>query len=288
MGPNRYGKSGIRLSVVQRDGDRHEFLELGVDVRLQGDFAAAHTEGDNSAVLPTDTQRGTCFALARDGVPSVSGYGVRLVERFLAASPATTRAEVTVTRFPWERVEVDGAGHDHGFRPAAGGLATWTVTLERGGEPRVVGGVRGARVAKTTGSAFSGFLQDEFTTLPETRDRMMATTIDADWGTDGGEGDVDHDALATSVPAAMLAAFVTHDDSEALQHTMHTMGWAVLDAHPGLGWISFVLPNEHHIVQDMSAYGLDNPGLVHLVADRPYGVIEGVVAREGVTPPVPW
>lgn len=283
MGPNRYGKSGIRLSVVQRDGDRHDLVELGVDVRLEGDFDATHVEGDNSAVLPTDTQRGTCFALAREGIPSVSGYAVRLVERFLAASPATRRATVTVERFPWERVEVDGAGHDHGFRPGAGGHPVWTVQLDRGGAPVVTGGVRGARVLKTTGSAFSGFLRDEFTTLPETRDRIMATTLDADWGTAGD--DVDHDALGAAVPATLLAAFVAHDDSEALQHTMHTMGWAALDAHPELTWISFLLPNEHHIVQDLSAYDLDNPGTVHLVGDRPFGVIEGTVAREGVTPP---
>lgn len=286
MGPNRYGKSGIRLAVVRREGDVHHFTDLEVDVRLSGDFDVVHVQGDNASVLPTDTMRGTCYALAREGIPSVAGYAVRLAERFLAASPATEHAWVEVTAYPWERVVVDGRPHDHTFRPAAGGRTTTTVSLVRGAEPVLEGGVVGARVLKSTGSAFSGFLRDDLTTLGETRDRIMATTIEARWGVAAGVAAVD--ALATAVPGTILAAFGQHDDSESVQHTLHVMGWGVLDAHPDVTWIRFRLPNEHHILSDLSPYGLDNPGEVYLVADRPFGVIEGIVARDGVTPPVPW
>lgn len=286
MGPNRYGKDGIRLAVVDRSAPAHRLVDLEIAVRLHGDFDAAHVDGDNRAVLPTDTMRGTCFALARDGIDSVAAYGVRLCERFLAAAPATSRAVVSLWRYRWEPLVVDGAPHGHTFRPAAGGTPTWEVSLARDGTPRVIGGIRGARVAKTTGSAFSGFLRDEFTTLPETRERIMATTVDAWWGTSGPA--VDHDALADAVPATMLSAFARHDDSESVQHTLHTMGTAVLEAHPDVTWIRFRLPNEHHILQDLSPYGLDNPGVVHLVADRPFGVIEGAVSRDGVAAETPW
>lgn len=295
MGPNRYGKSGIRLAVVRRDdalpGDPegtaiHHFLDLEVDIRLSGDFEAAHTDGDNSMVLPTDTMRGTCYALARDGIESVEGYALRLAQRFLATSPATAHASVRVTQHPWERVIVEGAPHRHTFRPAAGGRTTTTVRLVRDGEPTMTGGVVGARVAKTTGSAFSGFLRDDLTTLEETRDRIMATTIEAEWGLVSTYVDAGH--LGQVIPATILAAFAAHDDSESVQHTMHVMGWAVLDAHPDVTWIRFRLPNEHHIPVDLSPYGQDNPGEVFLVADRPFGVIEGAVAREGVEPEVPW
>lgn len=286
MGPNRYGKSGIRLAVVRRDGPTHYFTDLEVDIRLSGDFDAVHSHGDNAGVLPTDTMRGTCYALARDGMESVAGYAVRLAERFLASSPSTERAWVKVTAYPWERVLVDGQVHDHTFRPATGGQSTTTVSLVRGEAPVLTGGVVGARVAKTTGSAFSGFLRDDLTTLGETRDRIMATTIEAAWGVAAGASHVD--ALAAAVPTTILAAFAQHDDSESVQHTLHVMGWAVLDAHPDVAWIRFRLPNEHHILSDLSAYGLDNPGEVFMVADRPYGVIEGIVARDGITPPVPW
>ncbi|WP_052665175.1 factor-independent urate hydroxylase [Nitriliruptor alkaliphilus] len=286
LGPNRYGKSGIRLVTVARDGDRHTFTDLDIEVRLEGDFEAVHTEGDNTPVLPTDTMRGTCFALARGGIDSVAGYAGRLSDRFLEASSATSRVMVRIVSMPWDRVEVDGAPHDHTFRPAGGGQAVLTLTQERGLAPVITGGVRGARVLKTTGSAFSGYLEDEYTTLPPTRDRIMATTIDATWGT--VVPDADHAALAAGVPATILARFATHDDSESVQHTLHAMGQAVLDEHPDVTWIRFRLPNEHHILADLSPYGLDNPNEVYLVADRPFGVIEGSVVREGRTPEPGW
>lgn len=286
MGPNRYGKSGIRLAVVDRDVTPHRVTDLEVDIRLHGDFDAAHTEGDNSAVLPTDTMRGTCFALARDGIDSASGYGVKVAQRLLAASDAAHTAVVRLTRHPWAAVVVDGDPHPHTFQPSSQPTPTWTVRLDRGSQPRITGGVLGLRAAKTTGSAFSDFLRDEYTTLPETRDRIMATTVDAWWGTTGPSAD--HAALAEAVPSTLLQAFAGHDASESVQHTMHVMGTAVLEAHPDVTWIRFLLPNEHHILADLSAYDLDNPGVVYLVADRPFGVIEGVIAREGVEPEVPW
>jgi urate oxidase len=286
MGPNRYGKSGIRLATVARDGDRHTFTDLEIEVRLAGDFDAVHTEGDNAPVLPTDTMRGTCFALARDGIDSVAGYARRLAERFLEASSATSQVWVRIFAYPWERVQVDGSPHDHTFRPAAGGQPVITLTQERGAPPVVQGGIRGARVLKSTGSAFSGYLEDEYTTLPATRDRIMATTMDVTWGTTSP--DVDHAALADHVPGTILARFATHDDSESVQHTLHAMGSAALAAHPELTWVRFHLPNEHHILADLSPYGLDNPNAVFLVADRPFGVIEGTVVRDGHTPEPGW
>jgi urate oxidase len=283
LGPNRYGKSGIRLATVARDGSRHTFTDLDIEVLLRGDFDAAHVDGDNAAVLPTDTMRGTCFALARDGIDSVAGYARRVVDRLFEASPAVEHVRIRIVAHPWEHLRLDGTEHPHGFRPAAGGDTVTTVTQERGGTPTITGGVRGVRVLKTTGSAFSGYLVDEFTTLPPTRDRIMATTVEATWGTTGP--DVDHTALGTAVPATFAARFATHDESESVQHTLHGMGSAVLGAHPDVTWIRFRMPNEHHNLVDLSPYGLDNPNVVFVVADRPFGLIEGTVTREGIDPP---
>jgi urate oxidase len=286
LGPNRYGKSAVRVAVVARDGDRHHFSDLDVEVLLEGRFASAHTDGDNSAVLPTDTMRGTCFALARDGIESVAGYARRVAERLFEASPAVDALRIRVVAHPWERLQVEGSGHPHAFRPAAGGDTVTTLTQQRGAPPVLTGGVRGVRVLKTTGSAFSGYLVDEYTTLPPTRDRIMATTVEATWGTTGPE--VDLGALSTGVPATFAARFATHDESESVQHTLHAMGCAVLETHPEVTWIRFRMPNEHHNLVDLSAYGLDNPNVVFVVADRPFGLIEGTVTREGVeAPPLP-
>jgi urate oxidase len=234
-------------------------------------------------VLPTDTMRGTCFALARDGIETVDGFARRVADRLLEASPAVDRVTITIVAHPWERLHVDGQPHTHGFRPAAGGDRTTTLVQERDRAPVITSGVHVMRVLKTTGSAFSDYLVDRYTTLPETRDRIMATTIEATWGTSGP--DVDHTGLGRDVPDTFAAAFARHDQSESVQHTLHVMGSAVLDAHPEVTWIRFRMPNEHHNLVDLSPYGLDNPNVVFVVADRPFGLIEGMVARDGVTPP---
>jgi urate oxidase len=286
LGPNRYGKTAVRLATVTRDGERHRFTDLDLEVLLEGDFRTAFTEGDNSAVLPTDTMRGTCTALAREGVDHVAAYLQRVVDRLFVASPAVERIRMRAISHPWERIDVDGAPHDHGFRPAAGGSSVTTLTQERGMPPTVTGGIRGLRLLKTTGSAFSGYPKDRYTTLPETRERIMATTVESTWGTTLAE--VDHTALAAAVPATFSASFATHDASESLQHTLHTMGSAVLDAHPEVTWIRFRMPNEHHNLADLAPYGLENPNQVYVVAGDPSGLIEGVVTREGVEPPPAW
>lgn len=284
LGPNRYGKSGIHLATVTRGDGEHHFTQLEIDVRLEGQFESAHTVGDNRDVLPTDTMRGTCFALAREhGTADVAAFGRRLTRRFLDAAPAVRRAHVQLTASPWERIEADGRPHPHAFRPAASGHTVTTVDEVRDAPAVVTNGVRDVRVLKTTGSAFSGFLRDQYTTLPETRDRIMATTVAATWGYVAGP--VEYDRVAAAVPRTFVARFATHDESESVQHTLHAMGTAVLEAHAEVAWISFRMPNEHHIIADLEPYGLDNPGHVFVVADRPFGVIEGVVVRDGEQPP---
>ena len=214
---------------------------------------------------------------------SAAGFARRVADRLLDASPVVDRVTITIVAHPWERLQVDGRPPTHGFRPAAGADVVTTLIQERDGVPAITGGVRGMRVLKTTGSAFSDYLVDEYTTVPETRDRIMATTIESTWGTTGPE--VDHAALGRDVPGTFAAAFASHDDSESVQHTLHVMGSTVLDTHPEVTWIRFRMPNEHHNLVDLSPYGLDNPNVVFVVADRPFGLIEGTVARDGVTPP---
>jgi urate oxidase len=294
LGAHRYGKAGIRLAVVDRDSGPHTFTDLTIEVRLEGAFDAAYTDGDNSAVLPTDTMRGTCYALARrHGVASVTTFGRQLVQRFLATSSACTAAHVRLVAHPWERVAVDGDAHPHTFRPAPGGESVTVIRQHREGAATVTSGMQALRVLKTTGSAFSGFPRDEYTVLPETRDRIMATTVEATWGyvddaAGGPATDTALDRIAAGVPATFVARFASHDESESVQHTLWEMGRAVLATHPAVGWIRFRMPNEHHVLADLNAYGLDNPNHVFVATDRPFGVIEGEVVRDGATPEPGW
>lgn len=282
LGPNRYGKAENRVVRIVRDTPRHEIRDLNVSTSLRGDFAAAHTDGDQSQVLPTDTQKNTAFAYAKQhGISSPEDYALALGGRLLEATPVATGATIAVEEYAWDRIEVDGAGHDHAFVRRGGEVRTTTVDLTRD-DMTVVSGLRDLVVLKSTGSEFKDFLRDEYTTLPDADDRILATALRADWryvpGADAGSGP-DWNSTYDAVRALLLATFAT-TYSRALQETLYAMGRAVLEAHDDIAEISFAAPNKHHHLVDLSPFGLENPGEVFIAADRPYGLIEATVTRE--------
>lgn len=278
LGPNRYGKAECRVVRIVRDTPRHQIRDLTVSTALRGDFAAAHVDGDQSRVLPTDTQKNTAFAYAKQhGISSPEDYALALARRLLEATPAATGATIRVDEHAWDRIPVGGAGHDHAFVRRGGEVRTVEVdlTAERA---QVVSGLTDLVVLKSTGSEFKGFLVDDYTTLPEADDRILATSLTATWRyADGAE--VDWDATYDAVRTLLLSTFaITH--SRALQETLYAMGRAVLEAHGEIAEISFTAPNKHHFLVDLEPFGLDNPGEVFIAADRPYGLIEATVTRE--------
>lgn len=286
LGDNQYGKAEVRVVAVDRSAPRHTLVDLNVSTSLRGDFTAAHTAGDNAHVLTTDAQKNTVFAFARDGVGSPEQFGLRLARHFAGAYEWISGARVAVESYGWARIDVGGgAGHDHAFRRDGGEVRTAVVTVD-GDETHVLAGLTGLTVLKTTGSEFWGFPRDRYTTLPETRDRILATAVTARWRYAGT--DVDADACFDGVRAALLETFAsTH--SLALQQSLYAMGEAVLERFPDVAEIRLSMPNKHHFLQDLSAFGLDNPDVVYHADDRPYGLIEGAVVRDDVPPaPAAW
>jgi urate oxidase len=281
LGPNRYGKDGIRLVLVSRPGgddDAHLLRDLTVDVRLEGDFETVHTEGDNSPVLPTDTMRSTVYALAQQHlVGSIEAFGLALTDRFLDASPAASLAEVTLREHSWGRASVGGGAHPHAFVGGSAECATAVVTRTSTSAPGVRSGISGLTLLRTHGSAFSGFLRDEFTVLVETDDRIMATDVSADW-TYRGDQQPSYDDVRAAARVALVEVFSNHQ-SASVQHTLYAMGEAVIDRCPDVDAVRLRMPNKHHIPVDLSAVGLSNDRAVYVATDRPFGVIEGEVRR---------
>ena len=278
LGPNRYGKAESRVVRIVRDTARHEIRDLNVSTALHGDFAAAHTDGDQSQVLPTDTQKNTAFAYAKKhGVASPEDYAIALGGRLLEATPAARGASVKVEEYAWDRIEVDGRGHDHSFVRRGGEVRLARVDVERD-RTEVRAGLEDLVVLKSTGSEFKDFLHDEYTTLPDADDRILATALRAEWTYARVDG-IDWNATYADVRAIMLATFAT-THSRALQETLYAMGRAVLEAHGDIQAIAFRAPNKHHFLVDLEPFGLDNAGEVFIAADRPYGLIEATVIRE--------
>lgn len=275
LGPNRYGKAGVRLVTVRR-GDRHEVRDWTVDISLTGDFDTAHLKGDNREILPTDTMRNTVYAVAARVDPDhAEELGLALVRHFLDQHRAVAGVEVTITQHPWSRLS-DSPADDHAFVGAQRWLRTARVTASRE-LVQIEAGVRDLLLLKTTGSAFRGFARDELTTLPEADDRLLATALEAIWRY--GDSDVDFDGEWEQIRTTLVETFAGHDESESVQHSGYHMGEAVLSRHPAVEEIRLTLPNLHHYEVDLEPFGLDNPGLVYRAADRPYGLIEATVIR---------
>ena len=283
LGANKYGKAENRIVRIVRDTARHEIRDLNVSTSLRGDFADAHTHGYQAKVLPTDTQKNTAFAYAKiHGVDSIEDYALALGQRLMEAAPPAEEAEIRVEEYAWDRI----GDHDHSFVRRGGAVRTCFVTVTRAGDTttaRVESGVKELTVLNSTDSEFKGFLKDEFTTLPEADDRILATSLVATWRHDGTDhSSTDWNASYDGVLATVLDTFAgTY--SRALQESLYAMGVAVLEAQPGITDISFAAPNKHHFLVDFSNFevdGLENNGEVFIAADRPYGLIEATVVRD--------
>lgn len=285
LGPNQYGKAEVRVVAVDRSSPRHALVDLNVSSSLRGDFTAAHTTGDNAHVLTTDAQKNTVFAFARDGVGTPEEFGLRLARHFAGSYDWISGARVAVESYGWERIAVGGGEHDHTFRKAGAEVRTAVVTVD-GGAAHVLAGLTDLVVLKTTGSEFWGFPRDRYTTLAETRDRILATAVTARWRYTGLA--LAFDDLFAGVRGTLLETFAT-THSLALQQSLYAMGEAVLERFPDVAEIRMSMPNRHHFLQDLSAFGLDNApdgkgAVVYHADDRPYGLIEGTVLRDDVPP----
>ncbi|WP_204010803.1 factor-independent urate hydroxylase [Sphaerimonospora thailandensis] len=273
LGPNRYGKAETRVVQVTRHGDAHRVKDLNVSTTLSGDMTEVHLSGDNSAVLPTDTQKNTVYAFAKKhGIGAIEDFALLLARHFVGTQPAVRHARVAIEEYTWERNGSNG----HSFVRAGRETRTCVAHVDGSGE-RVVSGLRGLVVMNTTNSEFRGFASDEYTTLTETRDRILATEVAASWR--HAYFPTYWDKSHETARWALLAAFAD-TYSLSLQQTLYAMGSRVLAECPEICEVRLSLPNKHHFEVDLSHFGLDNDGEIFFAADRPYGLIEGTVLRE--------
>ena len=285
---HQYGKAETRLVRIYRDAARHEIRDLNVSTSLRGDFGAAYTSGDQANVLPTDSQKNTAYAFALEaGVTDIETYALSLARHFADDIGPVRAARVEVDEYLWERVQLSNGDHPHAFVRATQEVRTTTVTVEgRGREQRawVLSGLRDLVLLKSTGSEFAGFLHDRYTTLAETDDRVLATSLIARWRHMRPEGD--WSALHASIRQALIEQFATVH-SRALQQSLFQMARAVLATHEGIAEIRLSAPNKHHFLVDLSPFGLDNRGEVFHADDRPYGLIQCAVQRDDAPPAGP-
>jgi urate oxidase len=284
LGDNQYGKAQthvVRVTKGGPDGTAHAIQDMTVSVALAGDFTDAHLSGDNSKIVPTDTQKNTVFAFAKDSMGGeVEELALRLARHFVSDYDSVRRSRVLIEEQPWTHISAGGRPHPHAFERAGSEKRLTMVTCTREAE-WVVSGLSELTLLKSAGSEFWGYTRDRYTTLPETRDRVLATAVDARWRY--ASGDIDWAEAHAQARRLLIEAFATKH-SLSLQQTLYAMGEAVLEARKDVLEIRFAMSNKHHFVVDLKPFGLENDNEVFFASDRPYGLIEGTVTRDDVAP----
>ncbi|GAA1000412.1 factor-independent urate hydroxylase [Subtercola frigoramans] len=290
LGSNRYGKAENRVVRIYRDTDRHEIRDINVSSALRGEFADAYLVGDQSKILPTDTQKQTAYSFSKErGLTSIETYALELGAHFVDTVEYVQSARIEVEEFEWQRVLVDGTEHDHTWVRKGQETRIAAVTVTGSGADRtnaVIGGFKDLVILKSTGSEFTGFLEDGYTLLEPTTDRVMATSLIAKWRFTST--DVEWESTYLGIKKIIIETFATLH-SLALQQTLYEMGKAVLEAYDFIAEIRFSAPNKHHFLYNLAPFGVENNNEVFNADDRPYGLIEATVIRDEVPPaPEAW
>ena len=277
LGENRYGKSRVRVMKVVRHETHHAMKEWSVRVLLHGDFESCFTAGDNSNILPTDTMKNTVYWLARESQAStLEEFAIELVEYLLANNLQVTKASAEIEEKNWEQVPIDGSPHATTYKLAGPELQTVEAVRERNGELKITSGIDGLVILKTTKSAFTGYIKDKLTTLPESTDRIFGTRATITW--DYLQTPQNYEATRATALATLLKTFADHD-SLSVQHTLYDIGEALLEAISEIARVKLTMPNLHCLLVDLSRFGQENPNQIFVPIDEPHGYIEAVIER---------
>ncbi|KAM5257327.1 uricase [Ctenodactylus gundi] len=279
-----YGKDMVKLLCIRRDGKYHSIKQVSTSVQLTLSSKKDYMYGDNSDIIPTDTIKNTVHVLAKfKGIKSIETFAMDVCEHFLSSFSHVTRVHVCVEEVPWKRLEKNGVKHVHAFIHTPTGTHFCEVEQMRSGPPVIHSGIKDLKVLKTTQSGFEGFIKDQFTTLPEVKDRCFATQVYCRWRYRKSR-DVDFEANWGTIRDTVLEKFAGPYDkgeySPSVQKTLYDIQVLSLSRVPEIEDMEISLPNIHYFNIDMSKMGLVNKDEVLLPLDNPYGKITGTVKRK--------
>jgi len=298
--------------VVREEDKVHQIVEYNVEVLLEGDLEKSYTQADNSVVVATDSIKNVIYYLSKISphILSAERFGLHLATHFVSKYAHIHKAHVTIEQLRWARIAVDGKPHNHSFLRDGDEKRVVNVQVDGSrGKDRLVGnvsaGINDLLILKSTGSAFEGFIRDEYTTLKEVGDRIFSTSVDLLYtfapfeitapkddkrlnfdkeqieGA-GGLGAWEGIKVGESAREITLSVFAT-DESASVQATLYKMGQRLIGDNSAVDRATYTLPNKHYIPVDMKYIGIDNtsPALAEVFApvSAPSGLITATVAR---------
>ena len=271
-----YGKSRVRVMRVHRDGDWHEARELTVQAMLTGAFDRTFTHAQNETSVSTDTVKNVINVVARENMTlGTELFCAAVAQRLLDSYSTVDSAIVTGHETKWSRLPVNGTPHPHSFLLDSNGKPFAKVVATRS-DVTTESGVSGFTFMKSTQSGWENYIKDKYTTIPETHDRLVATSMDASWN--WRTAPPTYEATNAKIMNTLLTVFAT-TYSHSMQDSLYRMGTAALESVPEIADISMACPNKHYLLLNLSPFGLDNANQVFVATDEPHGQIECTVGR---------
>jgi len=202
--------------------------------------------------VATDSIKNTIYIKAKEHpVNPPELYASHLGQHFIDKYAHISAAHIKVVVHRWTRMTVDGAPHPHSFYRDGEEKRVVELTATREGID-IKSGISGLTVLKSTGSAFHGFVRDEYTSLAETWDRILSTDVDSSWSWKRfpsvaavQEGVERFDAAWEAARQITMKTFA-NDESASVQNTMYKMCEQILEAVPETEVIGYSLPNKHY------------------------------------------
>jgi urate oxidase len=255
----RYGKDNVRVLKREKNGSVETVTELTVCCLLEGAIDQSYTEADNSPVVATDSIKNTIYIKAKEHpVNPIEQFAATLGTHFLDTYPHISVANIDIKAVRWARMTVDGNPHPHSFYNNGNDTRNVEARVARDGGIEIKSSLRGLSVLKSTGSMFHSFVRDEFTTLPETWDRILSTDVDASWSwkTFPSLAALEaktavFDQAFDDVRSITLKTFAD-ENSPSVQNTMYKMCEKILEAAPDTKSAGYALPNKHYFEIGMS------------------------------------
>ncbi|KAG2121118.1 hypothetical protein DEU56DRAFT_112253 [Suillus clintonianus] len=309
----RYGKDLVRVFRVVRDGEFHQVVEYNVTVLVEGDIETSYTVADNSVVVATDSIKNITYYLAKTSphILSPERFALHVGTHILSKYAHLHRAIVTLEKLRWSRIALSANGDPHPHSFVRDGNDRQTVEVEVDASAgkdkltaKVTSGITDLLVLKSGGSAFYGYVQDEYTTLPEVDDRILSTSVDLTYTfaplslsspTDAKKLDFTvpegfaHGSVWDAVDVAARARDATLDifaldASASVQATLFKMGQRVIAENAGVDSVTYKLPNKHYIPINMQYIGVDNitpaNAEVFVPVSAPSGLISATISRK--------
>ncbi|OHE94459.1 uricase [Colletotrichum orchidophilum] len=289
----RYGKDNVRVYKVEKNGNTQTVTEMTVCCLLEGEIETSYTVANNSVVVATDSIKNTTYIKAKENpVNPPELFASILGAHFLETYSHIHTANVKIIQHRWTRMTIDGKPHPHSFFRDGEETRNVEARISRKDGIALTSAIQKLTVLKSTGSAFHGFVRDEYTTLPETWDRILSTDVDAGWTWKFPDLAAVRAAVPKFDPAWRAARDITmktfaEDESASVQNTMYKMCEQILAAVPETLTATYSLPNKHYFEIDLSWHkGLKNTGKdaeVYAPQSGPNGLIKCEVARKPET-----